>query len=423
MTGDRFFYPNPLESINGTSRSPWFTCACCPPNDIRFIASLPGYVYATGGEDIYVNLYVGSTGSVRMGKRTVTLRQTTRYPWDGTVALHVGLDKPGTFTLKLRIPGWAVGNPVPGDLYTYRGGSRENVTLRVNGKEHQLDVKKGYAVINRAWKNDDKVELVLPMPIQRVKAHENIADDRGKVALERGPVVFCLEGPDQPDGWLLDTVIPDTAVLMTQFNADLLNGVQTISGSGWSTIRTLDGTSVPGPRKRFTAIPYYAWAHRGAQQMTVWPARELAAAKPKPANTLAFLSTVTVSKGNGQDAMKDQLLPSSSDDPSVPHFQWWPNKGTTEWVQYHFPARSRVSGVSVYWFDDTGMGECRIPDSWEILYHDGETWKPVQKPSNMKPEKDALNHITFEPVETTDLRLSVKFREGFSAGLYEWGVR
>ncbi|MBP1658276.1 MAG: hypothetical protein H6Q31_2877, partial [Bacteroidetes bacterium] len=132
---------------------------------------------------------------------------------------------------------------------------------------------------------------------------------------------------------------------------------------------------------------------------------------------------LTVSSGRGESAINDQLLPASSNDPSTPHFHWWPKKGTTEWVQYHFPQPTRVSEVSSYWFDDTGIGECRIPESWEILYRDGTTWKPVRKPSSMQPMIDAMNHVTFESIETTDLRLSVKLREGFSAGLYEWIVR
>jgi hypothetical protein len=132
---------------------------------------------------------------------------------------------------------------------------------------------------------------------------------------------------------------------------------------------------------------------------------------------------LTVSSGNKQDAISDQLIPSNSDDPSSPHFDWWPSKGTSEWVQFHFLEPSRVSEVSVYWFDDTGTGQCRIPESWQILYRDGESWKPVQKPSAMKPEKDAINRVTFQPVETTDLRLSVKLQDGFSGGLYEWSVR
>ena len=425
MTGDRFFYPNPLETIHGTERSPWFTCACCPPNDIRFLASLPGYAYATRGRDLYVNLYMSGSASIPQGTGLLHIRQATNYPWDGRVTLTMGpgLQDSGSFSLRLRIPGWALGKPLPGNLYTYRDQSRDQVRISINGSPAEFPVEHGYAVLTRKWRSDDQVELLLPMQVRRVSAHEQIVDDRGKVALERGPIVYCLEGPDQPEPWLLGLVIPDSSVLSTSFRADLLGGVQTISGFGIPTHWTLEGGIRAAEPKPFVAIPYYAWAHRGKHQMTVWPASESKAAKPKPAPTLAYRGTLTVSGGRGGEAINDQLLPSNSNDPSLPRFHWWPKKGTTEWVQYHFPEPERISEVTTFWFDDSGSGECRVPASWEILYLDGATWKPVGHPSLMSPEKDKPNRVTFDPVVTSDLRLSVRLRDDFSGGLYEWTVR
>ncbi len=285
-----------------------------------------------------------------------------------------------------------------------------------------LVLKKGFAMIARTWRNGDRIDLSMPMPVQRVRAHENIVDDRGKVAFERGPIVFCLEGPDQPQPWLLDGVIADTSELRSTFDRALLGGVQVITGTAYAAQRTADGGTAPGAPRPFKAIPYYAWAHRGLQQMTVWPARTLDAAKPAPAPTLAYRSVLATSGGSGAEAIKDQLLPAAADDHLTPYFHWWPKKGTTEWVQYHFPARSRVTGVTVYWFDDTGSGECRVPASWEIQYHDGTSWKPVQTTTTMTAARDAPSHVTFVPVETTDLRLMITLPQGFSAGLYEWSV-
>jgi len=423
MTGDRFFYPNPLETIHGTERSPWFTCACCPPNDIRFLASLPGYAYATRGNDIYVNLYIGGSAEVPQGTGLRQIRQTTDYPWDGRIALTMGPGPANSFSLRLRIPGWALGSPLPTDLYTYRDQSTDRVTINVNGSPATFAMDHGYAVLTRKWNIDDRVEIMLPMPVRRVTAHEQIVDDRGKVALERGPIVFCLEGPDQPEPWLLGMVIPDSSTLSTSFRPDLLGGVQTISGVGLATKRTLKGETRISERRPFVAIPYYAWAHRGKQQMTVWPASEGSAAKPEPAPTLAYRSTITVSGGRGWEAINDQLVPSRSNDPTLPRFHWWPKKGTTEWVQFHLPEPVRISEVTTFWFDDSGSGECRVPAAWEILYLDGGTWKPVGHPSGPAPEKDRPNRVTFDPVVTSDLRLSVRLRDGFSAGLYEWSVR
>lgn len=422
MTGDRFFYPNPLESITGAERSPWFTCACCPSNDVRFVASLPGYAYATGGNSLFVNLYMGGTASVHMADRIVQLRQRSRYPWAGDVSMTIGLSAPDSFSVKLRIPGWAMGHPVPSSLYTYDDSIRPAITIAVNGVAQRAVLEQGFAVINRQWQPGDRIDLSLPMPVQRVRAHENIIDDRGKVAFERGPIVFCLEGPDQPDPWLLDSVIPDTAVIQSSFNRNLLGGVQVLTGTAFSSRRTANGGREIGPARHFTAIPYYAWAHRGLFQMTVWPARTLEAAKPSPSPTLAFKSALATSGGRNPEAIKDQILPSSSNDGLTPYFHWWPKKGTTEWVQYHLPEKTTVSSVTVHWYDDGSDGECRLPASWEIQYHDGTAWRSVANPSSMECILNAPSTVTFDPVETTDVRLMITLPSGFSSGLYEWSL-
>jgi uncharacterized protein len=422
MTGDRFFYPNPLESIAGAERAPWFTCACCPSNDVRFVASLPGYAYATTGKALFVNLYMGGTASVHMADHFVQVRQRTRYPWAGNVSMTLGLSAPDSFSLKLRIPGWALGHPVPSLLYVYDDSIRAAVTIAVNGVAQRLVMENGFAVLERSWRSGDRIDLSLPMPVQRVRAHENIVDDRGKVAFERGPIVFCLEGPDQPDPWLLDSVIPDTAVIQSSFNRTLLGGVQVLTGTALSSRRTANGGREIGPAKHFVAIPYYAWSHRGQYQMTVWPARTLDAAKPAPAPTLAYKSALATSGGSDPEAIKDQLLPSSSNDGLTPYFHWWPKKGSTEWVQYHFPESGTVSAVTVHWFDDTGEGECRLPASWEIQYHDGTSWRPVANPSSMECVLNVPSHVTFDPVLTTDIRLMITLPSGFSSGLYEWSL-
>jgi hypothetical protein len=156
--------------------------------------------------------------------------------------------------------------------------------------------------------------------------------------------------------------------------------------------------------------------------MTVWPAREPFSAKPLPAPTLAFTSTLTVSGGRDQESINDQLLPKSSNDSNVPKFSWWPRKGSTEWVQYEFPERSSVSRVTVYWFDDTGIGECRIPKEWKILYRAGTEWKPVQNTTPYECVKDRASTVTFAPVETDAVRLEAQLPADFSAGIYEWTV-
>jgi uncharacterized protein len=423
MSGDRFFYPNPLESLRGADRSPWFTCACCPSNDVRFVPSIPGYQYGQRGNNIYVNLFIGGTAKFALGRDSIELKQTTNYPWSGRVVFTVDVKAPKDMTLRIRIPGWLNDKPLSGDLYAYLTPSKEKVKMFVNGAPQLFGVDRGYAQIPRTWRNGDSLVVEFPMAVRRVVANPKVEDDKGKVAIERGPIVYCIEGVDQPNHKAVDIVIPDTATLSTQFRPDLLGGVQVVTGFGFGSRRDIAGTPALASRRSFTAIPYYAWAHRGRSEMTVWPARELGAARAEPAPTIASRSTTSNSVGADAGAANDQILPKNSGDQGTPKFHWWPKKGTTEWIQYTFAAPTRVSRTAVYWFDDTGSGECRFPKSWRVLYHDGQEWKPVTRASEAGVAKDVMNAITFDAVETDALRLDVTFQDGFSAGLYEWEVK
>jgi DUF1680 family protein len=422
MEGNRFFYPNPLESFRGATRAEWFECACCPTNVVRFVPSIAGYIYAEDGADIFVNLFIGGESAIKLGQRTVALTQSTLYPWDGSIRLQVDPSSPGEFAMKIRIPGWAQNRPVPSELYRYLDHTVEKVTLNVNGQPFSFSVEKGYATVRRAWKKGDVVDIGFPMPVRRVVANEKLQDDKGRVALERGPILFCAEWPDNKDGNVTNLVLSDKAPLTTEFRKDLLNGVQLVKSSAIPVRRTLEKTVVSDPPQEFTAIPYYAWAHRGLGQMIVWPAREVSAARPLPAPTIAFTSKVTASDKRRADAINDQLEPMNSIDHTIPFLHWWPRKGTTEWVQYDFKNEESVSHTEVYWFDDSGVGECRLPKSWRVLYKDGDAWKPVENTVPYVIEKDKFCTLSFKPVRTTALRLEVQLIPDFSAGLYEWKV-
>ncbi len=422
MTGNLFFYPNPLESIKGAARSPWFTCACCPSNDVRFVPSIPGYIYAHRGDDIFVNLFVGGSATLEMNHTGVRIAQTTDYPWSGKTVLKIGVAAPTAMTFNIRIPGWLRDQPLEGDLYRYLEPAAGKPKLSVNGEIQNYTTAKGYARVTRTWKDGDSLTVEFPITIRRIVANPKVEDDRGKVTLERGPIVFCLEGADQPGGHVVNLVIPDSAALHTAFRPDLLGGVQVITGAAFSTHRNSAGEPVVEGSADFTAIPYYAWAHRGLQQMTVWPAREISAAKPLPRNTLALSSTITTSGGQSPEALNDQFLPRNSNDPGVPRFHWWPKKGSTEWVQYALAAPARISRCAVYWLDDTGTGESRVPKEWRLLVRVAGEWKPVQHPSGMSTSKDVLNNLTFDPVETDAVKLEVVMQEKYSAGLYEWTI-
>ena len=422
LEGNRFFYPNPLESFRGADRVAWFGCACCPPNVVRFVPSIAGYIYAQDGNNIFVNLFIGGESTIKLENRTVTIKQVTNYPWDGSVRLMVEPDKAGPFVVRVRIPGWAQNRPVPSDLYRYLDKNNEQVSIKVNGVTIAWTMDRGFAVLSRTWKKGDVVELNLPMPVRRVVANEKLLDDRGRVAFERGPIVFCAEWPDNKNGNVINLVVPDNAPLHTQFRKDLLDGVQIVQTSAIPVRRTLEKGVVTDPLQDFTAIPYYAWANRGMGQMIVWPAREVSAARPLPAPTIAYLSTVTASDKRRADAVNDQFEPQNSNDHTIPYLHWWPRKGTTEWVQYDFKKEESVSRTEVYWFDDTGDGECRLPKSWRVLYKAGDEWKPVENLVPYEIEKDRYCTARFTPVKTTALRVEVQLVPDFSAGMYEWKV-
>ena len=281
LSGDRFFYQNPLESAGRYQRSPWFEVACCPPNMTRFLPSLPGYVYATKDDTVFINLFAGSTARVEVNRTKVVLAQDTRYPWDGKVKITVSPEGgTGDFEIAVRIPGWARNEAVPGGLYRFLDRNDEKPVLRVNGKSVGLDPASGYARVRRSWKVGDVIELSLPMPVRRVVASELVAADGGMVALQRGPILFCAEGVDN-GGDVLDLVLPDIAKLQSVFRPDLLNGVQVVKGPATVYVTTKDGKT-EAKTIELQAVPYYAWANRGAGEMAVWLARTKGAIKPRP---------------------------------------------------------------------------------------------------------------------------------------------
>ncbi len=419
MEGDRFFYPNPLEST-GHERSPWFDCACCPSNIARFIPSVPGYAYAYKDNDVYVNLFLSGDATIETASNTIRLSQQTHYPWEGQVKIAIKPEKSETFAVCVRIPGWARNEAVPSDLYRFQETSNEKAVLEVNGKSVSPDVQRGFTRIERTWQKGDTIELHLPMPVRRVITNEKVVSNRGKVALQRGPLVYCLEGPDN-EGHVLNMVIPDDTAFKTEHRADLLGGVTVITGKARTAKRTAAGNIVPTDEKPFTAIPYYAWAHRGRAQMTVWPAREVQAAQAEPADTLAYIGKTTASfVHQSLVSITDQIVPPKSSDNSQGQLDFWPHKGTTEWLQFEWDRQYRLSAVDVYWFDDTGRGECHVPASWRVLYRDAQgVFQPVSSQTPYGTEKDTFNTATFEPVETDALKIEIVLQEGWSAGVQE----
>jgi len=271
LEGNSFFYPNCLES-NGEykfnqgslTRKAWFDCSCCPTNVMRFIPSVPNYIYAHRGDSLYVNLFVASKATVKMENIKLNISEETEYPWEGKVKIIVNPKKDKTFTINIRIPGWALEKVISSDLYRYLKTNEEDVTLKVNEEPVDIDTNKGFAVVTRKWSKGDIIELNLPMPVRRVVANEKVKDDRNKVALIRGPIVYCAEWVDN-DMNVLQLAVPDDADFKCEYRPDLLNGLVVIKG---------DVLNKSGEKGELTAIPYYAWSHRGTGEMAVWLSRE-----------------------------------------------------------------------------------------------------------------------------------------------------
>jgi len=276
VDGGRFFYPNPLacdgvyrfNSDNTIERQPWFGCACCPSNLCRFIPSLPGYVYAVKDDAIYVNLYAESQADIHLGGKTVSLSQQTAYPWDGDITLSVSNPGPRDFKINVRIPGWVNNQPVPSTLYRYTNGIAPSWSITVNGEKIIAQPNKGYVTISRKWRKGDQIRIHFDMLPRTVAANPNVSADYGKVAVERGPIVYCAEQADNAFP-LFRFVMPDRPVFKAESRPNLINGITVLTTKG-QVIDNGDASPVSVKDATLTLIPYYAWCHRGSNKMTVW---------------------------------------------------------------------------------------------------------------------------------------------------------
>lgn len=422
LDGGSFFYPNPLESIGQHQRQPWFGCACCPSNICRFIPSVPGYIYAVHDKDLYVNLFLSNRGNLTVENKPVVVEQTTDYPWNGNINMAITPKGTQDFTLKIRIPGWVRGDVVPGNLYAYSDKKSLDYTVKVNGQTMESVLEKGYFSIRRNWKKGDKVEIHFDMEPRTVKAHTLVEADRGRMAVECGPLVYCAEWPDN-DFSVLSVLMNRKPVFSVESKPDLLCGIRQIK-TGAQILSYDNQGKIVAKDVQLTLIPYYAWAHRGSGEMAVWLPDELNATRPVMPLTLASESKIDASHMvKSIHAINDGLVPKDENDRSIPYYHWWPKEGTTEWISYSFTGEKNISRSTVYWFDDAPWGGCRVPKAWKIYYQDKDgSWTPVE---NLKPygiEKGIGNEVVFKPVVTKGLKLEVQLPEKNAAGIYEWEV-
>lgn len=408
LKGDTFFYTNPLASRGTHHRVPWFACSCCPPNVTRTLASLGQYAFAKSEDALYVNLYIGSTVDTKVGDERVRVGVATDYPWRESVTMSIdATSKP--IGLRLRIPGWC-----------------ENPKLQLNGKDVPLNRIDGYAVLSRKWERGDRVKLELPMPVKRVVGHPKARDIADRAAVQRGPIVYCLEGVDNPMP-LESLHLPLGSNLSPRFERGLLGGVTVLEGTAmleqepeWDG-PLYQSISTPKP-VTVRAVPYYAWDNRKPGEMAVWLRY---APKPTVFGGLERSATVTASFLPGiaaLDAIRDAKPIEASNRHPGQLFHFWPHKGSEEWVQYAWKAPKRIKGVKVYWFDDTGFGECRPPASWEVQVLRNGAWQPVKASAEYALTLDKWIEVGFEPVETSAIRLAMKLQPNWSAGIHEWQI-
>jgi DUF1680 family protein len=274
LSGDHFFYGNPLASTGNNGRREWFGTACCPANIARLVASLGNYIYMRSASDVWLNLFVGNTTTIPIKGNDVVFQLKTEYPWKGSVALTMTPARKTRFTLHLRIPGWVRGVASPGGLYQFTDADVQPFTITVNGRSAGYTLEKGYAVIDRDWKKGDKVELNLPMDIKRVSATPSVKADQGRVALQRGPLIYCVEGADN-DSLAWNILLPDGAVFSTERKTILSEEVVALQSKLPVVVASADGYNVRTEQRVVTAIPYYTWCNRGNNEMQVWLPRKI----------------------------------------------------------------------------------------------------------------------------------------------------
>lgn len=281
LSGDRFFYGNPLASSGQHQRQEWFGTACCPANISRLVASVGDYVYVQSDKELWVNLFIGSKTKIKLKNGEVELQQQTNYPWDGTVNITVSPKRSQQIPLHIRIPGWAQNTATPGDAYYFTDKLEVKATIKINGQPVDYQVNNGYAVINRTWKKGDVLTVDLPMEVRKVAAIDKIKEDRNRIALQRGPLVYCLEHADN-NGQVKNIIVPEPTKWKAEMDNNLLNGVVTLKGEVPVVKLSADGQSVTTEKQPVTAIPYFSWANRGKGEMEIWIPTKISAISLKP---------------------------------------------------------------------------------------------------------------------------------------------
>jgi len=399
LDGKSFFYPNPLEADYGHKpRSGWFGCACCPSNIARLIPQVSGYMYAVEGSQLYCALYGANSTSLEIDGHKVDVRQHTDYPCSGDIEIQLDPESPTRFTLNVRIPTWAHRQLVPGQLYAYTQPS-DTWRLEVNGTDIKPAVSKGFAVIERTWKPDDRVTLHLPMAIKVNTCIDKVEANRDRVALSRGPLFYCAEGIDNGGAVQRFIIDPDSAAARAT-TAKIEKGAL----AGLTQV-TVPARELKAENKlvdtQIRLIPYFAWSNRDRSSMITWmPTRpELAQLDPRRPENMKFAGVKAshTFANDTTDAIRMRSNPKSSFDNSIPRWTSWPQRGKRQWVEIDLGKVQEVRSIAVYWYDDKGGVQC--PGSWTVQVPDGGGWKTLTIYNTDQYSTLADDYNTVHPAE------------------------
>ncbi|MCD7937973.1 MAG: glycoside hydrolase family 127 protein [Tannerellaceae bacterium] len=424
LEGNKFFYVNPLESSGRVDRSHWFGTACCPTNLARLIPQVSGLMYAHTDKEIYCAFYTGNSVDIPLASGKVNLVQTTEYPFDEQIRIAVTPQKKKqNFSLKLRIPTWTGTQLVPGKLYHYIDNSYSAWEVSVNGQKIENPViEKGFVTLDRIWKAGDVVELRLPMPVRYTHTIEEVEADRNKVAISRGPLVYCAEGIDNEgsaDSYMISRITPDPEV--SREENGLLKGIEVIRGIQAAYIDNKGELHT----SQLNLIPYYAWNNRGVSSMNVWFAETEERLKDGFEFLPLIMRDVTASythSGENVHSILNGKFPSHSFDTAMERWTSYPQAGKQQYIDFTFEQPTDVKAFSVYWYDDNGG--VQLPVEWSLEYKNGEEdWKtfPLYSTDSYSVLKDQFNlvHSEGDSFIVTNMRLRMTPREKSAVGILQ----
>ncbi len=428
MEGNKFFYVNPLEADGITpfnhgkaGRSPWFGTACCPSNIARLIPQVSGMMYSHTDEEIYTTFYASNSTTIPLKKGDVYITQKSNYPFDENISLTVSVKKEQEFVLKLRIPTWAREQFVPGKLYSYIGNVDKKWNVKVNGETITTVLEKGFANIKRTWKSGDKVELLLPMPVRYNKSIDLVEANRGRIAITKGPLLYCAEGNDNGGAvqrFFLKNIVSSSKMQTEIISEGVLKNVVSVSIPGES--KSINGIK----NENITLIPYYAWNNRGNASMNVWFPTKSEMIQFTDGNELKGgkykgVKASSIAQHGNLGAIADGRRPISSNDTTIP--VWISdNVENNQWIEIGLDSGKSIRSINIYWYDNNKS--VKVPLSWSVEYLKNGKWEKfkVYVTDSYATQKDQYNVLhPAEELKCEVIRIHMKSVDNISVGILD----